>query len=174
MPIVRVELFPGRDGVQKEFLARAIADALAEIAGSSREGVHTIFSSISAEDWAIGPRLAANAERKPAGRHAPAVVAAERVRVKPGRHEEYVAWRRNSLYPFLAAREGFVSCTLLTVDGHPDEYMILEKWVSPEARAVSAADPRADRLRDEARAWLEPSAGEDLSGRAVDVFGGRR
>jgi phenylpyruvate tautomerase PptA (4-oxalocrotonate tautomerase family) len=164
MPIVRVELLPGRDGVQKEFLARAVTDALNEIAGSSREGVHTIFVDVAAGDWAIGPRLAANAPRKPATGRQPAVVIVERIRIKPGRLDEYVAWRRERLYAYLATCEGFVSSTLLAVG---DEYASVEKWASAEARDAAGAT----QLRDEAAEWLERSAGEDLVGRVVDVFG---
>lgn len=164
MPIVRVELLPGRDAVQKEFLARAITDALSEIAGSSREGVHTIFVDVAAGDWAIGPRLVANAPRRPATGRQPAVVTVERFRIKAGKLDEYVAWRRERLYAYLARCEGFVSSTLLAVG---DEYAGVEKWASAEARDAAVATP----LRYEALEWIERSAGEGIAGSVIDVFG---
>jgi phenylpyruvate tautomerase PptA (4-oxalocrotonate tautomerase family) len=164
MPIVRVELLPGRDAVQKEFLARAIADALAEIAGSTREGVHTLFIDVAADSWAIGPRLVANAARKAMAERDPAVVAVERLRIKPGRTEDYLTWRRARLYPFLASCPGFVTSTLLAVG---DEHVSLEKWETRGALDVAVAAA----VHDEAREWLMPSAGDDLVGCVVDVFG---
>jgi 4-oxalocrotonate tautomerase len=165
MPIVRVELLPGRDAVQKEFLARAIADALAEIAGSSREGVHTLFIDVAADSWAVGPRLVANAARKATAERDPAVVAVERLRIKPGATGHYLTWRRTRLYPFLASCPGFVTSTLLAVG---DEHVSLEKWESCEALDAAATTG----LHDEAREWLLAPAGDDLVASVVDVFGG--
>ena len=173
MPIVRVEMFPGRDTTQKEFLARSIADAVAEIAGTSREGVHVIFDDVPREEWAIGPRLAANREHEPDLSEDAAYIAIGRVKVKEGKHAEYLDWRRNSVFPFMASHEGFISSTLLTVDDDPNQYVIVNKWASPEAQDAYTAKPREAELRIEARELLDQLVTEDFDGRVVDVFNGR-
>jgi 4-oxalocrotonate tautomerase len=173
MPIVEVRMFPGRDGVQKEFLARRIADAVAEIAGTSREGVHVIFDDVEPDNWAIGPRLAANREEAPPADAEPAFIAVGRVQVKDGKHDEYLDWRRNSVYPFMASHEGFVSSTLLSVPDEPNQYVIVNKWTSPEAQAAYTAKPREAELRVEARELLDQLVTEDFDGRVIDVFASR-
>ena len=66
MPIVRVEMFRGRTTVMKEFLGRAIVDAVSEIAGPPRENVQVLFSDVGTDEWAIGPTLVANRPAAPA------------------------------------------------------------------------------------------------------------
>jgi 4-oxalocrotonate tautomerase len=53
MPVVRVTFFRGRTDDQKDRLAVAITDALVEIAGSSRDGVHVIYDEVAKENWYI-------------------------------------------------------------------------------------------------------------------------
>ena len=105
--------------------------------------------------------------------HAPALVSAERTRLKDGKHAEYVAWRRDSLLPFLASQEGFLSSTLLAGSDGTDEYVIVDKWTSPEAQERSASDPRAAELRDEAQQFLDGDVAGGFAGRVVDVLHGR-
>jgi len=52
MPIVRVEMFPGRTHAQKQELARAITEAVANIAHTTPDATIVIFSEIE-------PRLGA-------------------------------------------------------------------------------------------------------------------
>jgi 4-oxalocrotonate tautomerase len=54
VPVVRVSLYEGRSPEKKRQIAERITDALVEIAGSKREGVHVIFDNVSREDWVIG------------------------------------------------------------------------------------------------------------------------
>jgi 4-oxalocrotonate tautomerase len=170
VPIVEVRMFPGRDAVKKEFLARRIADAVAEVAGTSREGVHVIFDDVEPENWAIGPRLAASREEAPPSGPEPALVAVGRVQVKEGKHEEYLEWRRDSVFPFMASHEGFISSTLLTVDDDPNQYVIVNKWTNREAYDAYTAKPREAELRVEARELLDQLVTSDFDGRVVDVF----
>jgi 4-oxalocrotonate tautomerase len=170
MPIVEVRMFPGRDAVKKEFLARRIADAVSEVAGTSREGVHVIFDDVEPENWAIGPRLAAHREEPPPLDGEPALVAVGRVRVKDGMREQYLEWRRSSVFPFMASHEGFVSSTLLTVADDPNQFVIINKWTGPDAYEAYLAKPREAELRIEARELLDQLVTEDFDGRVVDVF----
>ena len=60
MPIVRVEMFPGRTHAQKQELARAITEAVANIAHTTPDATIVIFSEVEREDWAQGGKLASD------------------------------------------------------------------------------------------------------------------
>ena len=62
MPIVRVEMFSGRTHAQKQELARAITEAVANIAHTTPEATIVIFQDVDREDWAQGGRLASDEE----------------------------------------------------------------------------------------------------------------
>jgi 4-oxalocrotonate tautomerase len=173
MPLVRVQLFPGRTDVMKEFLARSINDAVAEIAGTSREGVHVIFEEVPKDAWAIGPRLASSRESAPPSTDVPAHVTIGRVEVQEGKRAAYLAWRRDSVFPFMASHDGFLSSTLLTVPDNPNQFVIINKWTSPEAEQAYLAKPREAELRQEAKGVLTQLFSEALNGRVVDVFHGK-
>jgi 4-oxalocrotonate tautomerase len=170
MPIVRVQMFPGRSSVMKEFLARAIVDAVADIAGTTREGVHVTFDEVAKEDWAIGPRLTASRETAPPSSDAPAYVSIGRVSVLEGKHDAYLAWRRNSVFPFMASHDGFLGSTLLAVPDDPKQYVIINKWTSQEAEEQYKAKPRETELRTEAKEFLGELFTDMLGGGVVAVF----
>lgn len=58
MPIVRIEMWPGRTEAQKAELARVITEALVTIAHTKPEAVIIIFEDIPKENWAQGGVLA--------------------------------------------------------------------------------------------------------------------
>ncbi len=60
MPIVRVELWPGRTHAQKQELARAITEAVCNIAQTTPENTIVIFEEIARENWAQGGKLASD------------------------------------------------------------------------------------------------------------------
>ena len=60
MPMVRVELWPGRTKEQKAELARAITDAVVTIAKTTPEATQIVFQDVPKEDWAIGGVLASD------------------------------------------------------------------------------------------------------------------
>jgi len=57
MPIVRVEMWSGRTKSQKAELARALTDAMVNIARTSPESTIIIFEDIQRENWAENGRL---------------------------------------------------------------------------------------------------------------------
>lgn len=173
MPIVSVQLFPGRTATMKELLARAIVDAVSELAGPPREAVQAFFVEVTKDDWAIGPTLVSSRAAAPPPAHVPALVSAIRLRPKEGERDAYVAWRRDSLLPFLAAQEGFLSSTLLAADDTGDELLAVYKWVSPEVRERFRSLERAAELHEEEQRFLDGPAVEVLTGRVVDVLHGR-
>lgn len=60
MPIVRIEMFPGRTHAQKQELARAITEAVANIAHATPEATIVIFQEVAREDWAQAGKLASD------------------------------------------------------------------------------------------------------------------
>jgi len=172
MPIVHVEMFPGRTTVMKEFLGRAISDAICEIAGPPRENVQVVFRDVPTDEWSIGPTLVSSRPAAAPPAYVPAVVVVSRLALRGGAREEWLAWRRGSLFPFLASQQGFLSSTLLAGDD-ADVCFVVEKWVSPEARERSAALPEAAGLREAESAFLATGPAEEQTGRVIDVFRGR-
>jgi 4-oxalocrotonate tautomerase len=62
MPIVRVEMFSGRTHAQKQELARAITEAVANIAHTTPEATIVIFHDVARDDWAQAGKLASDEE----------------------------------------------------------------------------------------------------------------
>ena len=58
MPIVKVEMWPGRTQEQKAELARAITDAVVRIARTTPDETIVIFQDVARENWAKGGVLA--------------------------------------------------------------------------------------------------------------------
>ena len=63
MPIVRVEMWPGRTHAQKAELARLITGALATVASVPAEATTVIFEDVPKENWAVGGVLASDAKK---------------------------------------------------------------------------------------------------------------
>ncbi len=53
-------MFPGRTHAQKQELARAITEAVANIAHTTPDDTIVIFSEIEREDWAQAGKLASD------------------------------------------------------------------------------------------------------------------
>lgn len=58
MPIVRIEMWPGRTRSQKAELAKIITEALVDIADTTAEATTVIFEDVPRENWATGGVLA--------------------------------------------------------------------------------------------------------------------
>ena len=61
MPIVRVEMWPGRTHEQKQKLAKAITDSMVEIAKTTPEATIIVFEDVPKENWAQSGVLASDA-----------------------------------------------------------------------------------------------------------------
>jgi len=57
MPIVHVEMFSGRTQAQKRELARAITEAVCNIAQTTPEATIVIFQDVERENWAQSGHL---------------------------------------------------------------------------------------------------------------------
>lgn len=62
MPIVRVEMWSGRTVAQKAELAKAITEAVVNIAKAPPEATIVIFEDIAKENWAEAGILASEQE----------------------------------------------------------------------------------------------------------------
>lgn len=54
MPIVRIELFPGRSADKKAEIGREITKVLETVAGIRPEATTIVFSEVSPSDWMVG------------------------------------------------------------------------------------------------------------------------
>jgi len=62
MPIVRVEMWPGRTRAQKRELARQITEVVCNVAQTTPEATIVVFQDVAKEDWAQAGRLASEDE----------------------------------------------------------------------------------------------------------------
>lgn len=62
MPIVRIEMWPGRTEAQKREMARAITEVMCNVAHTTPEATTIVFTDVAKEDWAVGGRLASEEE----------------------------------------------------------------------------------------------------------------
>ena len=60
MPIVRIEMWPGRTHAQKAELARVITDAVVTIGHTTPEATLVILEDVGKENWAQGGVLASD------------------------------------------------------------------------------------------------------------------
>ncbi len=60
MPIVRVEMWPGRTHEQKQKLAKAIPDAMVEIGKTTPEATLIVFEDVDKSNWAQSGILASD------------------------------------------------------------------------------------------------------------------
>lgn len=60
MPIIRVEMFKGRNREQKRALTRALTDAFVATCGGKPEAVTIVLADVQKEDWAVAGELMAD------------------------------------------------------------------------------------------------------------------
>ena len=60
MPIIKMELWPGRTKEQKAKLAEAFTRSVEEIIGTAPENTVVVFQDVSKDDWAKGGKLASD------------------------------------------------------------------------------------------------------------------
>lgn len=60
MPMIRVEMYPGRTPEQKRALVKALTEAFVSTAGGHAQGVQVILSEVEKSAWATGGVLASD------------------------------------------------------------------------------------------------------------------
>ena len=53
MPVVNIQMWPGRTPAQKRALVRAITEAMVQHAGAKPDHLHVIIQEVPKEDWAL-------------------------------------------------------------------------------------------------------------------------
>lgn len=61
MPVIHVEMWSGRTHAQKKQLAKAITDAMVDIAKTTPEATIVIFDDVPKENWAQAGELSSEA-----------------------------------------------------------------------------------------------------------------
>lgn len=57
MPIIRVEMFPGRSEQQKRELVKELTDAFVRAAGGKPEAVFVVLTDVEKSNWGAGGEL---------------------------------------------------------------------------------------------------------------------
>ena len=58
MPIIRVEMFKGRNAEQKRTIANELIDGFIKGAGGGKpEAFHVVFTEVDKDDWAVGYQM---------------------------------------------------------------------------------------------------------------------
>jgi 4-oxalocrotonate tautomerase len=52
MPVVHIEMWPGRTHAQKQELAKAITEAIVKVANTTPDATIIIFNDVPKENWA--------------------------------------------------------------------------------------------------------------------------
>jgi 4-oxalocrotonate tautomerase len=60
MPMITVDMFPGRTAEQKRALVHELTEALVRTCDVKREGVWVVLREVQPENWAIGGTLASD------------------------------------------------------------------------------------------------------------------
>lgn len=66
MPVVTVQLFPGRSIEQKRALVAAITEAMVEHAAARPDALHVILQEVEPENWGLAGALGIDREHSPA------------------------------------------------------------------------------------------------------------
>ncbi len=60
MPIIRVEMFTGRNQDQKRALVRSLTDAFVGAAGGTPDAVQVVITDVDKDNWGSGGQLASD------------------------------------------------------------------------------------------------------------------
>ena len=60
MPIVRIEMFEGRDRKTKQELVKSITAEMVRITGCGEASVNIVINDVSKENWGMGGELASD------------------------------------------------------------------------------------------------------------------
>jgi phenylpyruvate tautomerase PptA (4-oxalocrotonate tautomerase family)/heme-degrading monooxygenase HmoA len=144
-------MFEGRDEETKDRLAREIADAVAEHTGNSVESIHIIFRETPRSSWSRGMILAS---RRTPAQGAKLVrtdyASVSRIQYDPKTEREYLALRHDVINPGMATQDGFVSSLLLRPHDRPNEYILVNKWLSEAHAKAYTSGPVHETLRQKA------------------------
>jgi 4-oxalocrotonate tautomerase len=65
MPMIRIEMFPGRTAEQKRNFAKAITESFVATCGGTPQSVQIVFQDVEKGNWATAGKLASDAAPAP-------------------------------------------------------------------------------------------------------------
>lgn len=69
MPVIRIEMFPGRSLEQKRAIAKSVTEAFVGASGATAESVHILYTEVERADWAVAGQLCSDRQAAaPAGK----------------------------------------------------------------------------------------------------------
>ena len=60
MPVIKVEMFPGKSRDQKRAIVKELTDGMARATGGNPESVWVVINEVEKEDWGFGGVLGAD------------------------------------------------------------------------------------------------------------------
>ena len=57
MPVIRVEMFEGRNAEQKRVLVKELTETFVRTAGGTPESVHIVLTDVAKDHWAVAGKL---------------------------------------------------------------------------------------------------------------------
>ena len=57
MPVIRVEMFEGRNAEQKRALVKELTETFVRTAGGTPESVQIVLTDVAKDDWAVAGKL---------------------------------------------------------------------------------------------------------------------
>lgn len=149
MPIVKIDIFEGRDEETKAIIGREVADVIAEHTINSLDDVHVIFEERARDNWSRGLKLASRRGTK-ASPDRVGYASVSRIKCEADREEEYIVLRRDVINPGMATQEGFVSSLFLRLIDSDGEYLLVNKWRSREDAQKYEKSELHEELRQKA------------------------
>ena len=64
MPLITVELLPGRTEAQKDAFAKRVVAAMSEEMGTNPESIWIVYRDVAPDDWYMGEKSIARARRE--------------------------------------------------------------------------------------------------------------
>jgi 4-oxalocrotonate tautomerase len=161
MPIVRINMFEGRNLEQKRELVEGITAVVSKVCGVAPEGVHVLIEEMTRENWGRGGIL--NSDRQ---RTAIAMLglgegffSVSDVRTPPGGAEAYLAYRRDHVNPTMTGMTGFRTSILARDLADPEHFLLFNRWNrEPDWRAyqeTAAHDTLKGTVRGKLTAAME-------------------
>jgi len=151
MPVVSIRLPCGSDEETKTRLIREVAAVIADVTTCSVNDITTILDEVPEDNWGRGIVRRPSAATESGN----SLVRADhatifRFKCTPEIESAYLNLRRDVLNPGMRTNDGFISSTLLRVQGSPGEYYAINSWLSKEAEESFVASPKHDETREHA------------------------
>lgn len=144
-------MFSGRDEEMKARLTREIAAVVAEVTVNSMSDVHVVIREVNRDNWGKGAVLASRREKQatPAPQR-PEYASVSYITYEADTEAKYLQLRRDVINPGMATQEGFIDSLLLRRGDVPGQYLLVNRWLTPDDAHRYQSGPVHDGLREQA------------------------